>query len=242
MSLIEMSGISRSVLLPDESVLPILTGVDLSVAPGEHVSIVGRSGSGKSTLLNLLGLLDTPTSGTYVLDGEPTDRLRARRRSRLRGEMFGFVFQQFNLLPRRTAAENVAAPLLYARGREYLTRRRAAREMLERVGLGARADQVPERLSGGEQQRVAIARALVRSPRVVLADEPTGALDVETGGQVMALLAQATAENGAALITITHDLSVAALASRQYRLAAGHLSPLVEASALGAATSDRTNT
>jgi putative ABC transport system ATP-binding protein len=241
MTLIEMSGISREVRLPDESVLPILTGVDLSVAPGEHVSIVGRSGSGKSTLLNLLGLLDTPTSGTYLLDGEPTDALRARRRSRLRGEMFGFVFQQFNLLPRRTAAENVAAPLLYARGRDYLTRRRAAREMLDRVGLGSRADQVPERLSGGEQQRVAIARALVRSPRVVLADEPTGALDVETGAQVMALLAQATAENGAALVTITHDLSVAALASRQYRLAGGRLSPLVEAGALGAATADRGN-
>jgi putative ABC transport system ATP-binding protein len=239
MTLIEMNGISREVRLPDESVLPILTGVDLSVAPGEHVSIVGRSGSGKSTLLNLLGLLDSPTAGTYVLDGEPTAALRARRRSRLRGEVFGFVFQQFNLLPRRTAAENVAAPLLYARGREYLTRRRAAREMLDRVGLGARADQVPERLSGGEQQRVAIARALVRRPRVVLADEPTGALDVETGAQVMALLAQATAENGAALITITHDLSVAALASRQYRLAAGRLSPLDEAGALGAATSDR---
>ena len=242
MSLIEMSGISREVRLPDESVLPILTGVDLSVAPGEHVSIVGRSGSGKSTLLNLLGLLDTPTSGTYLLDGEPTDALRARRRSRLRGEVFGFVFQQFNLLPRRTAAENVAAPLLYARGREYLTRRHTAREMLDRVGLGARADQVPERLSGGEQQRVAIARALVRSPRVVLADEPTGALDVETGVQVMALLARATAENGAALVTITHDLSVAALASRQYRLDRGRLSPLVEVGALGAATSDRSNT
>jgi putative ABC transport system ATP-binding protein len=242
MSLIELSGISREVRLPDESVLPILTGVDLSVAPGEHVSIVGRSGSGKSTLLNLLGLLDSPTSGTYLLDGEPTDALRARRRSRLRGEVFGFVFQQFNLLPRRTAAENVAAPLLYARGRDYLTRRRAAREMLDRVGLGSRADQVPERLSGGEQQRVAIARALVRSPRVVLADEPTGALDVETGAQVMALLAQATAENGAALITITHDLSVAALASRQYRLSGGRLSPLVDAGALGAATADRSNT
>ena len=242
MTLIAMSGISREVRLPDESVLPILTGVDLSVAPGEHVSIVGRSGSGKSTLLNLLGLLDTPTSGTYLLDGEPTDRLPARRRSRLRGEVFGFVFQQFNLLPRRTAAENVAAPLLYARGREYLARRRTARDMLERVGLGARADQVPERLSGGEQQRVAIARALVRAPRVVLADEPTGALDVETGAQVMALLAQATAENGAALITITHDLSVAALASRQYRLSGGHLAPLVEAGALGAATADRSNT
>jgi putative ABC transport system ATP-binding protein len=239
MTLIEMNGISREVRLPDESVLPILTGVDLSVAPGEHVSIVGRSGSGKSTLLNLLGLLDTPTSGTYLLDGEPTDALRARRRSRLRGEMFGFVFQQFNLLPRRTAAENVAAPLLYARGREYLTRRRAAREMLDLVGLGARADQVPERLSGGEQQRVAIARALVRRPRVVLADEPTGALDVETGAQVMALLDRATSDTGAALITITHDLSVAALAGRRYRLDGGRLSPLLDAAEVGAATSDR---
>jgi putative ABC transport system ATP-binding protein len=241
MSLLELTGISREVRLPDETVLPILTGVDLHVAPGEHVSIVGRSGSGKSTLLNLLGLLDTPTSGSYLLDGEPTDRLRPRRRSRLRGEVFGFVFQQFNLLPRRTAAQNVAAPLLYARGREHLHRRRTARDMLDRVGLGDRADQVPERLSGGEQQRVAIARALVRSPRVVLADEPTGALDVETGAQVMALLAEATAENGAALVTITHDLSVAALAGRQYRLEGGRLSPLIGAGALGAVTSDRRN-
>ncbi|WP_346618997.1 ABC transporter ATP-binding protein [Blastococcus montanus] len=242
MSLLSLSGISRRVDLPDGSVLPILTGVDLEIAPGEHVSIVGRSGSGKSTLLNILGLLDSPTEGRYLLDGEPTVRLRARRRSRLRGEVFGFVFQQFNLLPRRTAAENVAAPLLYARGRDYLHRRRTAREMLDRVGLGARADQVPERLSGGEQQRVAIARALVRSPRVVLADEPTGALDVETGAQVMALLAEAAAENGAALVTITHDLSVAALAGRRFRLDAGRLSPLVEAGALGAATSDRGTT
>jgi putative ABC transport system ATP-binding protein len=177
------------------------------------------------SLLNILGLLDTPTGGEYLLDGEPTDALRARRRARLRGEVFGFVFQQFNLLPRRTAEENVAAPLLYARGRDYLRRRRAARELLDRVGLGARADTVPERLSGGEQ-RVAIARALVRSPRVVLADEPTGALDVETGAQVMALLAEAAAEGGAALVTITHDLNVARLADRRYRLDAGRLAPL----------------
>ena len=239
MSLLSLAGISREVLLPDGSVLPILTGVDLEVAAGEHVSIVGRSGSGKSTLLNLLGLLDSPTAGTYLLDGEPTAQVRARRRSRLRGEVFGFVFQQFNLLPRRTALENVAAPLLYARGRDYLRRRRAAAEMLELVGLGARADQVPERLSGGEQQRVAIARALVRRPRVVLADEPTGALDVETGAQVMALLDRATTETGASLITITHDLSVAALAGRRYRLAGGRLSPLLDAAEVGAATSDR---
>jgi putative ABC transport system ATP-binding protein len=239
MSLLALAGISREVRLPDDSLLPILTGVDLEVAPGEHVSIVGRSGSGKSTLLNLLGLLDTPTAGTYLLDGEPTAQLRARRRSRLRGEVFGFVFQQFNLLPRRTALENVAAPLLYARGRDYLRRRRAAADMLDLVGLGARANQVPERLSGGEQQRVAIARALVRRPRVVLADEPTGALDVETGAHVMALLDRATSETGAALITITHDLSVAALAGRRYRLAGGRLSPLLDAAAVGAATSDR---
>jgi putative ABC transport system ATP-binding protein len=225
-SQLQLTGIGREVRLPDGGVLPILTEVDLTVVPGEHVSIVGRSGSGKSTLLNVLGLLDTPTAGEYLLDGEPTDRLRGRRRARLRGESFGFVFQQFNLLPRRTAAENVAAPLLYARGREFLTRNRAAREVLGRVGLADRADQVPERLSGGEQQRVAIARALVRRPSVVLADEPTGALDVETGRAVMALLEEATAEQGAALITITHDVAVAALADRRLRLEGGRLSAM----------------
>jgi putative ABC transport system ATP-binding protein len=240
-SLLELTGIGRDVRLPDGSLLPVLGGVDLTVDAGEHVSIVGRSGSGKSTLLNVLGLLDSPTAGSYLLDGEPTDSLGGRRRSRLRGETFGFVFQQFNLLPRRTAEENVAAPLLYARGRDFLTRNRAARAMLERVGLGARVDQVPERLSGGEQQRVAIARALVRRPRVVLADEPTGALDVETGAAVMALLAEVTAENGAALVTITHDLSVAALAGRRFRLDHGRLTPVAAGSALAAATTDRTD-
>ncbi|WP_052091501.1 ABC transporter ATP-binding protein [Modestobacter caceresii] len=241
MSLLELSGIGRDVRLPDGSLLPVLAGVDLSVAAGEHVSIVGRSGSGKSTLLNVLGLLDSPTAGSYLLDGQPTDSLGGRRRSRLRGETFGFVFQQFNLLPRRTAEENVAAPLLYARGRDFLTRNRAARTMLDRVGLGARALSVPEKLSGGEQQRVAIARALVRGPRVVLADEPTGALDVETGAAVMALLTEVTAENGAALVTITHDLSVAALAGRRFRLDAGRLTPVAAGDALAAATSDRTD-
>ena len=239
MSLLSLRGVCRDVTLPDGELLHILTGVDLDVAAGEHVAVVGRSGSGKSTLLNLLGLLDSPTAGEYLLDGEPTDRLSARRRSRLRGEVFGFVFQQFNLLPRRTAAENVAAPLLYARGRAFLTRRRAAREMLDLVGLADRADQVPERLSGGEQQRVAIARALVRSPRVVLADEPTGALDVETGARVMALLTRATAETGAALVTITHDLSVAALAGHRYRLEGGRLVPLDEPAEVRAAPAAR---
>jgi putative ABC transport system ATP-binding protein len=223
--LIELVDIARYYQMGDERIAA-LDGVSFAIDKGEMVAIVGSSGSGKSTLLNILGLLDTPTGGEYLLDGEPTDALRARRRARLRGEVFGFVFQQFNLLPRRTAEENVAAPLLYARGRDHLRRRRTARELLDRVGLGARADTVPERLSGGEQQRVAIARALVRSPRVVLADEPTGALDVETGAQVMALLAEAAAEGGAALVTITHDLNVARLADRRYRLDAGRLAPL----------------
>ncbi|MPQ96800.1 ATP-binding cassette domain-containing protein [Modestobacter sp. I12A-02628] len=236
-SQLQLTAVGREVRLPSGDLLEVLSGIDLTIGAGEHVSIVGRSGSGKSTLLNVLGLLDAPTSGEYLLDGQPTDRLRGRRRARLRGECFGFVFQQFNLLPRRTAVENVAAPLLYARGREFLGRTRRALEVLDQVGLAARADQVPERLSGGEQQRVAIARALVRRPRVVLADEPTGALDVETGQAVMALLAEATAAQGAALVTITHDLAVAALADRRLRLDHGRLTPM-DAEAPGARTAE----
>jgi putative ABC transport system ATP-binding protein len=185
--LLQLDRVSRSVRLPDDSVLPILTGVTLAVAEGEHVAIVGRSGSGKSTLLNILGLLDTPTHGTYTVDGADAGSLSARQRGRMRGRTFGFVFQQFNLLPRRTATENVAAPLLYARGAEFWQRTSRALAALEVVGLAHRAQSLPERLSGGEQQRVAIARALVRSPRVLLADEPTGSLDVDTGAAVMDL-------------------------------------------------------
>ena len=225
-SLLHLEEVSRWVRLPDGTVLPILTGVDLDVAEGEHVAIVGRSGSGKSTLLNILGLLDSPSSGQYSLDGTPVGRLSARRRARLRGATFGFVFQQFNLLPRRTATENVATPLLYASGAAFWQRRKRATAALERVGLGHRADALPEKLSGGEQQRVAIARALVRTPRVLLADEPTGSLDVETGAAVMDLLEEVTTAAGSTLITITHDLSVAARATRQFRLDHGRLLPL----------------
>ena len=226
MSLLRLDAVGRVVTLPDGSGLPVLTGVDLEVAPGEHVAIVGRSGSGKSTLLNVLGLLDTPTSGTYAVDGVDASRLSARTRGRMRGATFGFVFQQFNLLPRRTAVENVAVPLLYTRGRTFWRRASLARDALGRVGLGHRAEAVPERLSGGEQQRVAIARALVRSPRVLLADEPTGSLDVDTGSTVMDLLEEVTTTAGSALVTITHDLSVAARAQRCFRLDHGHLTPL----------------
>lgn len=221
--LVQMRTITRHVPLPDESTLHILRGIDLDVDAGDHVAIVGRSGTGKSTLLNILGLLDVADSGTYLLDGEPVARLSNAQRARRRGEQFGFVFQQFNLLPGRTALANVVAPLMYAGRTEFWRRERLAEQMLQRVGLGTRVDSLPSQLSGGEQQRVAIARALVRSPRVILADEPTGALDVETGAEVMGLLDEIAAESGAALITITHDLSVAARANRHYQLSGGTL-------------------
>ncbi|RBM01928.1 ABC transporter ATP-binding protein [Glutamicibacter soli] len=226
--LLELENVTRSVLLPDDSELQILTGIDLSVSEGDHIAIVGRSGTGKSTLLNILGLLDRPTSGTLAWRGTDAARLSSRRAAAARGRDLGFVFQQFNLLPGRTALENVMAPLMYSSGRDFWQRRRLASEALERVGLGSRLDSLPQTLSGGEQQRVAIARALVRRPRVVLADEPTGALDVATGLAVMQLLDEATVESGAALITITHDSNVAALARERFRLEGGRLHPLVQ--------------
>ncbi|HEY8914430.1 ABC transporter ATP-binding protein [Lacisediminihabitans sp.] len=226
MSLLRLEGVTRSVLLPDEGILEILRGVDLAVDVGDHVSIVGRSGSGKSTLLNLLGLLDTPTAGSIFFDDRLTSSFSANERDRSRGADIGFIFQQFNLLGGRTALENVMTPLLYATGRMFWRRRQVAMEMLDRVGLASRAQSIPEKLSGGEQQRVAIARALVRGPRLILADEPTGALDIETGVSVMGLLDDVAESSGAALITITHDANVAALARRHYRLDRGVLTPV----------------
>lgn len=223
MSLISLRGIGRTVRLPDDRDLVILRDVDFDVAAGERVSIVGRSGSGKSTLLNQIGLLDVPTQGTYTFDGQDTRRLSSAKRDRLRGREFGFVFQQFNLLPGRTALENVMAPLLYATGREFWQRHSLAKAALEQVGLGERLGNLPTQLSGGEQQRVAIARALVRRPRAILADEPTGALDVETGRSVMELLSAVSADTGAALIIITHDPAIADLADRVVRLDQGRL-------------------
>ncbi|KRA22516.1 ABC transporter ATP-binding protein [Microbacterium sp. Root61] len=223
MNLLSLEGVAKSVLLPDDTTLDILTGIDLSVDGGDHVSIVGRSGSGKTTLLNILGLLDDPTGGTVLFEGKNAKDLGGGARDRARGRDIGFVFQQFNLLAGRTALENVVMPLMYSRGRTFWNRTAIATAMLERVGLGHRLNSKPDRLSGGEQQRVAIARALVRRPRIILADEPTGALDVETGGVVMELLDEVATESGAALITITHDLHVAARARRHYRLDAGVL-------------------
>ena len=232
MSLVCLRDVTRTVTLPDGEDLHILRGVNLDVAEGEHVSIVGRSGTGKSTMLNIIGLLDAPTSGTYELDGVDTTRLGEGRRARMRGEDFGFVFQQFNIFSARTAAENVEVPLLYAPGPQLLRRHSIAVDMLERVGLGERADSYPGEMSGGEQQRIAIARALVRRPRVILADEPTGALDPDTGRVVMALLEEVARESNAALIVITHDMAVAARAQRAYELYDGTLHEVEDPSAL----------
>ncbi|MFD5225030.1 ABC transporter ATP-binding protein [Microbacterium sp. NPDC058342] len=238
MTLVSLRDVAKSVRLPDDTTLEILRDVTLEVEAGDHVSIVGRSGSGKSTLLNLLGLLDAPTSGAVSFSGREVGRTRSGRLDRLRGDHVGFVFQQFNLLPGRTALDNVTMPLGHARGRPFRHRRRIAAEMLERVGLGHRIDQIADRLSGGEQQRVAIARALVRRPVLILADEPTGALDIDTGARVMDLLDEVATETEAALVTITHDLHVAARARRHYRLDAGVLAPADLRRAFAASTLD----
>ena len=232
MSLVCLRDVTRTVTLPDGEALHILRGVDLDVAAGEHVSIVGRSGTGKSTMLNIIGLLDVPTSGSYELDGVDTTRLGEGRRARMRGEDFGFVFQQFNIFAARTACENVEVPLLYAPSTQLLRRRSIALDMLGRVGLADRADSYPGEMSGGEQQRIAIARALVRRPRVILADEPTGALDPDTGSVVMSLLEEIARESNSALIVITHDMAVAARAQRAYELYDGTLHEVEDPSTL----------
>nr|WP_284305886.1 ABC transporter ATP-binding protein [Mobilicoccus caccae] len=229
-----MRDVTRSVELPSRETLHILRGVDLEVHPGDHVAVVGRSGSGKTTLMNLLGLIDRQTSGELLLHDQDVARMSDGRRARLRGRTVGFVFQQFNLLDGRTALENVMMPMLYGTARQLWNRERAAMEMLDRVGLADRADQKPNRLSGGEQQRVAVARALVRRPTLILADEPTGALDVTTGEAVMALLDEIARDSDAALVTITHDLQVAALSQRTFLLDEGVLHD-IDTTGMGAA-------
>lgn len=223
MTLLRLEEVTRTVARIDAPRLTILSGVNLVVDVGDRVSIVGRSGSGKTTLLNLLGLLDNPTTGTMFFQDRPVQSLPSGARDRLRGREVGFIFQQFNLLQGRTALENVMTPLLYADGRQFWQRARIATAMLERVGLGDRLSSLPDRLSGGEQQRVAIARSLVRGPRLILADEPTGALDLETGETVMNLIDEVATESGAALVTITHDPAIAARATRHFRLDRGVL-------------------
>lgn len=226
MSLLALRAVTRTVIPQDQPALTILNGVDLQIEPGDHVSIVGRSGSGKSTLLNMLGLLDLPTSGEILFDDRPVRSYSSAQRDRLRGAAIGFVFQQFNLLPGRTALENVTMPLLYASGRTFWRRKRIAADMLALVGLEHRLNSMPDRLSGGEQQWVAIARSLVRGPRLILADEPTGALDLDTGQSVMELIDEVAVQTGAAQVIITHDPTIARRARRHFRLDRGVLTPV----------------
>jgi putative ABC transport system ATP-binding protein len=199
-----------------------LRGVDLNIAAGEFVALMGSSGSGKSTLLHLLGCLDTPSSGSYQLEGREVGRLSKNERSRLRNQRIGFIFQSFILLPRLTALENVALPLLYRR--EAKNAHQHARRNLERVGLAERAHHQPNELSGGERQRVAIARALVVEPAILLADEPTGNLDSVTGAEIMALLLELSAE-GRTILMVTHDPQVAGHAHRIIHMKDGQIAP-----------------
>ncbi len=204
-----------------EGVVAALEGLDLDIEPGEFVAAMGPSGSGKSTFLNLIGCLDQPTRGRYKLAGEDVAALPPDRVAALRGEQIGFIFQSFNLLPRSDALANVEMPMLY-RGLNRRMRRERAAIALERVGLGARMHHTPSQLSGGQQQRVAIARALVNGPGLLLADEPTGALDSRTGLEIMALF-QALNRAGVAILCVTHDADVAAFAARTLRFRDGRM-------------------
>ena len=205
----------------DGQTVTALADISFHIAPGEYAAIVGPSGSGKSTLMHILGCLDSPTGGSYLLDGQDVSRLPEKELARVRGEKIGFVFQGFQLIPRLTAIENVALPLVLC-GMKEPERSRRATALLEEVGLGSRQHHRPSQLSGGQQQRVAIARALARRPAVLLADEPTGSLDPQSTGDVLALLDDLH-RAGRTVLLITHDMSVARRAKRQLCIEDGTL-------------------
>jgi putative ABC transport system ATP-binding protein len=198
-----------------------LRGVSLDIAEGDFVAIMGASGSGKSTLMNILGCLDKPSSGSYRLAGEAVDAMEPDALASIRNRRIGFVFQQFNLLPRTSALENVELPMVYANVPPPERHQRALRS-LQRVGLGERCDHTPAELSGGQQQRVAIARALVNNPQLILADEPTGALDSQTSEDIMRLLAELNAQ-GMTVVLVTHEADIAAWARRRLVFRDGHV-------------------
>ena len=219
--IIELAGVRKSYMMGPTRT-DVLRGVDLEIHHGDFISIMGPSGCGKSTLMNILGLLDRPGEGTYSLDGVDTAGMTDRECSDIRNASIGFVFQSFYLLSRLTAWENVGVPLVY-RGLGQDRIRRRSHEMLERLGMADKADHRPNMLSGGQQQRVAIARALVAEPLIVLADEPTGALDTETAQDIMQQLVELNARDGITVVIITHDRQVARQCRRRTRVVDGVL-------------------
>lgn len=216
--IIRISGITRNFPLGQETVY-VLKGIDLIINKGEYVALMGPSGSGKSTLMNILGCLDTPTSGQYVLNGKDVSQMSDNELAEVRNKEIGFVFQTFNLMPRTTALDNVALPLVYA-GKNKADRDTRAEEVLTQVGLDDRMDHKPNQLSGGQRQRVAVARALVNHPSIILADEPTGNLDSVTSLEIMKLFDDIHA-NGNTVIVVTHEEDIAAHAHRIIRLKDG---------------------
>ncbi|RED38188.1 putative ABC transport system ATP-binding protein [Winogradskyella eximia] len=217
-NVIEIRNIIRDFKLGQE-VVHVLKGIDLDIKRGEYVAIMGPSGSGKSTLMNLLGCLDTPTAGSYNLNGNDVSEMTDDELAEIRNTEIGFVFQTFNLLPRTTALDNVALPMVYA-GASKKERQERATEVLKDVGLADRMDHKPNQLSGGQRQRVAVGRALVNKPSIILADEPTGNLDSKTGTEIMGLFDQIHA-NGNTVIMVTHEEDIAAHAKRVIRLRDG---------------------
>ncbi len=222
--LLQIRDLHKAYVL-DGVTIQALRGIDLTVARGEFVAIMGPSGSGKSTLMHILGCLDVPDAGSYRLQDQDVSRMDSDQLATLRNREIGFVFQNFNLLPRTSALENVETPLIYA-GVAKAERRRRAREALQRMGLGERLQHLPNQMSGGQAQRVAIARALVTQPSLLLADEPTGNVDSTTSDEIMHLLDMLNREDGLSIVLITHEQEVAARAGRQLFLRDGKLETL----------------
>mgnify|MGYP002514789887 FL=1 len=219
-ALIQLSNIVKSYRNGDQE-LNVLKGIDLTVYEGEFVAIMGPSGSGKSTLMNIIGLLDRPTSGDYSLNGTQVEELKEKELAKVRNQEIGFVFQQFFLLSKLSALQNVELPLVYA-GVNSLKRRQLAKQFLEKVELSERMKHLPSELSGGQKQRVAIARALVNNPSIILADEPTGALDTKTSDQIMQLLTELNRE-GKTIVMVTHEPEIADFATRKIVIRDGEI-------------------
>ena len=220
--ILELNNIKKDYYIGTENELSVLKGISLKVNKGEFVSIVGPSGSGKSTFMNIIGALDKPTTGSYILNGSPVQDLGEDELSDIRNKEIGFVFQNFNLIPRCSALKNVELPMFYA-GVPSGERTKRAKELLELVGMGHRMNHVPNELSGGQKQRVAIARALANNPAIILADEPTGALDSKTGTMVMDLFLKINKEEGKTIVLITHSNELAEQTRRIVTIADGQI-------------------